>query len=60
MSHYLFPLPIADCKRCLPRQLCIIVIIFLLPIFMYIYHLISIDLQLSHSFNSHTLQSLQL
>ena len=28
--------------------------------FMYLYHLISIDLQLSRSFNSHTLQSLHL
>ena len=31
MSHYLFPLPIADCKRCLPRQLYIIIVIFLPP-----------------------------
>ena len=31
MSHYLFPLPTADSKRCLPRQLYIIVVIFLLP-----------------------------
>ena len=46
--HYLFPLPIADCKRSL-----------LDTYFLYIYLLISIDLQLSCSVNSHTLQSLQ-
>ena len=32
MSHYLFPLPIADYRRCLPKQLWLIVVIFLLPI----------------------------
>ena len=41
MSYYLFPLPIADCKRSL-----------LIPFLMYIYLLISIDLQSSRLFNS--------
>ena len=49
MSLYLFPLPIADCKRSL-----------LDTYFMYIYLLISIDLQLSRLCNSFTLQSLHI
>ena len=47
MSYYLFLLPIADYKRSL-----------LIPFLMYIYLLISIDLQSSCLVNSYTLQSL--
>jgi hypothetical protein len=60
MSRYLFPLPIADCKRCLPRQLgnsyksSSASPSTFATYLMYIVHLISIDLQSSRSFNTHT------
>src|SRR5258708_40112089 len=66
MSCYLFPLPIADCKRYLPRQLgnsyksSSASPSTFATYLMYIVHLISIDLELSRSFNSSPLQSLHL
>src|SRR3984957_2934066 len=59
ISYYLFPLPIADCKRCLPRQLYIIVIIFLLPTSC-IYRRFRATFTIKSFTQFFTLQSLQL